>query len=93
MANLRYFDETVYGNLFADIKNNIDFYTNSDGELKNILPDIQYYGESAISANLSDLEFKNNMTTEEKNALDVVNTRIIYATQSKNVKCNIWWVL
>ena len=78
MANLRYFDETVYGNLFADIKNNIDFYTNSDGELKNILPDIQYYGESAISANLSDLEFKNNMTTEEKNASDVVNTWIIY---------------
>ena len=25
MANLKYFDETVYGNLFADIKNNIDY--------------------------------------------------------------------
>ena len=78
MANLRYFDETVYGNLFADIKNNIDLYTNSDIELKDILPNVQYYGESTISANLSDLEFKSNMTTEEKNALDVVNTRIIY---------------
>ena len=78
MANLRYFDETVYGNLFADIKNNIDFYTNSGGELKDLLPNIQYYGESTISANLSDLDFKNNMTTEEKNSLDIVNTRIIY---------------
>lgn len=78
MANLRYFDETVYGNLFSDIKNNITFYTSSDMELKDLLPNIQYYGESVISANLPDLDFKNDMTTDEKNGSDIVNTRFIY---------------
>lgn len=79
MANLRYFDETVYGNLFADIKNNIDFYTSSDVELKDLLPNIPYYGESAISANLpSELDFKNDINTDEKNKSDIVNTRFIY---------------
>ena len=79
MANLRYFDETVYGNLFADIKNNIDFYTSSDVELKDLLPNIPYYGESTISANLpSELDFKNDMNTDEKNKSDIVNTRFIY---------------
>lgn len=79
MANLKYFDETVYGNLFADIKNNIDFYTSSDVELKDLLPNIPYYGESTISANLpSELDFKNDMNTDEKNKSDIVNTRFIY---------------
>lgn len=79
MANLKYFDETVYGNLFADIKNNIDFYTSSDVELKDLLPNIPYYGESTISANLpSELDFKNDMSTDEKNKSDIVNTRFIY---------------
>ena len=79
MANLKYFDETVYGNLFADIKNNIDFYTSSDVELKDLLPNIPYYGESTISANLpSELDFKNDMNTDEKNKSDFVNTRFIY---------------
>ena len=79
MANLKYFDETVYGNLFADIKNNIDFYASSDVELKDLLPNIPYYGESTISANLpSELDFKNDMNTDEKNKSDIVNTRFIY---------------
>ena len=79
MANLKYFDETVYGNLFADIKNNIDFYTSSDVELKDLLPNIPYYGESTIRANLpSELDFKNDMNTDEKNKSDIVNTRFIY---------------
>ena len=79
MANLKYFDETVYGNLFADIKNNIDFYTSSDVELKDLLPNIPYYGESTISANLpSELDFKNDMNTDKKNKSDIVNTRFIY---------------
>lgn len=79
MANLRYFDETVYGNLYADIKNNIDFYASSDVELKDLLPNIPYYGESTISANLpSELDFKNDMNTNEKNKSDIVNTRFIY---------------
>lgn len=78
MANLRYFEETAYGNLFATIKNNINFYTDSDGELKDLLPGVQYYGESSISANLPNLDFKNDMTTDEKNASDIVNTRFIY---------------
>ena len=79
MANLKYFDETLYGNLFADIKNNIDFYTSSDVELKDLLPNIPYYGESTISANLpSELDFKNDMNTDEKNKSDIVNTRFIY---------------
>ena len=79
MANLKYFDETVYGNLFADIKNNIDFYTSSDVELKDLLPNIPYYGESTISANLpSELDFKNDMSTDEKKKSDIVNTRFIY---------------
>ena len=79
MANLKYFDETVYGNLFADIKNNIDFYTSSDVELKDLLPNIPYYGESTISANLtSEVDFKNDMNTDEKNKSDIVNTRFIY---------------
>lgn len=79
MANLKYFDETVYGNLSADIKNNIDFYASSDVELKDLLPNIPYYGESTISANLpSELDFKNDMNTDEKNKSDIVNTRFIY---------------
>ncbi len=78
MANLRYFEETVYGNLFTNIKDHIDFYTTTENKLEDILPNIQYYGESTISANLSNLEFKTCMTTEEKNTLDIVNTRIIY---------------
>ena len=78
MANLRYFDETVYGNLFSDIKNNITFYTSSDMKLKDLLPNIQCYEESVISANLPDLDFKNDMTTDKKNESDIVNTRFIY---------------
>lgn len=78
MANLRYFDETVYGNLFADIENHIDFYTSKKAELKDLLPNVQYYGESTISVNLFDLDFKSDMTTDEKNTLDIVNTRFIY---------------
>lgn len=78
MTNLRYFDETVYGNLFSDIKNNITFYTSSDMDLKDLLPNIQYYGESVISAHLPDLDFKNDMTTDEKNESDIVNTIFIY---------------
>jgi len=75
MANLRYFEETVYDNLFADIKNNIDFYTTPDGRLKDLLPGIQCHGESAISANLpSTLSFNNDMSTDEKNKSDIVNT-------------------
>ena len=78
MAYLRYFDETVYGNLFAEIESNIDFYTSLESELKDLLPNIQYYGESAININLPDLDFKNDMTTAEKNESDIVNTRFIY---------------